>query len=182
MATAGIGKSNAAIGTQLMLDHFHIDRLIHTGIAGSLSADVKCLALILAEQVTYHDVRPRQMINFYPHQASFASDPHLLAAAEQIAKARQLDYHRGLTVTGDDFIDSPEKKARILKDYPALAVDMESASVANAAYINAIPFLVIRSISDLADDPSGMTYREFEQKAADQAAQLVQELVAALEN
>ena len=177
IGSCGIGKVNAAIGTQIFIDKFRPSYLLHTGIAGSLTHVASHCHLIIADSITYHDVRREQMQSCFPYQACFESDRRLLQKAVAAARQLQLPHLVGQIVTGDDFIDSREKKARILSGYNALAVEMEGAAVAHTAFVNAVPFLVVRCISDFADDTTVADYKQYEQLAADRSASLVLQLL-----
>ncbi|MBE5962091.1 MAG: 5'-methylthioadenosine/adenosylhomocysteine nucleosidase [Lachnospiraceae bacterium] len=171
LSTCSIGKVNAAIYTQVMIDHFNVDAIIHTGIAGSMDENVKHLSVVVADGLTYYDVRKEQLKNWFPNQEVFQTDQTLRNILKECAGA---DARCGLILTGDDFISSAERKAELKKRYPALCVEMEGCAVAHAAYVNGIPFGVIRCISDLADGDATEDYSGFEQKAAVKASEIVQ--------
>ena len=174
VGAASVGKTNAAIGAQMVIDRFHPDAIIHTGIAGGLHKDAALLRVVLGESITFHDMDPKILEKFYPYQTAFHSDEKLLAIAEKYMQDSGNPYLKGLIVTGDQFIESQEQKDQILSRHPAaLAADMESAAIANAAFVNGIALLVIRTISDLADDASRETYDNNMQRAADIGAKIV---------
>lgn len=173
VAASSIGKVNAAITAQFTIDTFHPDIIIHTGIAGALAPHVKELTVVLGERITYHDFEPEIMDNFPPYTRYFYSDQRLLNLAEEHLKEKGYNYEKGLIATGDSFIETSEQKHAIRQKMPALSVDMESAAIACAAYVNSIPILVVRSISDLADEESHDAFEENKHKAADVSAELV---------
>ncbi len=180
VGAASVGKTNAAIGAQMVIDRFHPDAIIHTGIAGGLHRDAALLRVILGERITFHDMDPKILQKFYPYRMYFQSDERLLAIAEKYMQDSGSPYLKGLIVTGDQFIESQEEKDRILFKHPsALAADMESAAIASAAFVNNIPLLVIRTVSDLADDAGRETYDNNMQHAADIGAGVV---LSVLEN
>ncbi len=173
VGASGVGKTNAANCTQMAIDHFQPDFLLHTGIAGSLTRDAGVLSIVLGEKITFHDLDHRIMEKFFPYQVYFHSDEKLLQTAEDYLK-EQGDHHlKGLIATGDCFIESTAQKNAITDRMPALCADMESAAVAATAYSNQVPFLVVRAISDLADEESRDTYEENERTAADIGAGIV---------
>ena len=171
LSTCGIGKVNAAIYTQILIDRFGVDAIIHTGIAGSMDGRAGHAALIIADGLTYYDVRPQQLANCFPHQVIFPTDAHL---SDLLAEAAGPDALRGLIITGDDFIADRERKAQLKSRFPqALCVEMEGCAIANAAFVNGVPLAVVRCISDLADGAATGDYAAFEQFAAETAARIV---------
>lgn len=171
LLSAGIGKVNAAISTQLLIDRFAVDLVINTGIAGSLDERVKHFSIVIAEKITYHDVRKTQMRGAFPFQEWFKCDPFLVGILEQYSDSDSTMI--GKVITGDDFISDAQKKKQIKEDYDALCVEMEGAAIAHAAFVNQIPFVIVRCISDLAEDESGQDYARHEKDAAHKVAQLV---------
>ncbi len=180
LSTCGVGKINAAIYTQLMLDRFHVDRLIHTGIAGSLDPAVRHLDVVAAERLTYHDVRKLQLTELFPYREYFETDPQLTGILLQSAKEQCEEKqdgtraHQGLILTGDAFVTDAEQKSLLKARFPqTLCVEMESCAIAHTAYVNRVPIGIIRCISDLADGGAQEDYAAFEKKAADKAAEIV---------
>lgn len=171
LSTCGVGKVNAAIFTQIMIDKFCVDAIIHTGIAGSMDDRACHAALIIADGLTYYDVRPQQLANCFPKQVIFPTDPRL---SGMLAAATGPDALRGLVITGDDFIADKARKSALKAQFPqALCVEMEGCAIANAAFVNRVPLAVIRCISDLADGSAAEDYAAFEQSAAEKAAHIV---------
>lgn len=173
VGASGVGKTNAANCTQMAIDHFKPDFLLHTGIAGSLTKDAGVLSIVLGESITFHDLDHRIMEKFFPFQTHFHSDKRLLQTAENYLTEQKDHYLKGLIATGDCFIESTAQKNAITDRMPALCADMESAAVAATAYINQVPFLVVRAISDLADEESRGDYEQNERTAADIGAGIV---------
>ena len=171
LTVCGIGTVNAALFTQVMIDRFKPDRLIHTGIAGGLNAAGKHLSVVVADALTYHDVRPEQQHNTFPYREFFPVDQEL---SDCLADAAGTEVMRGLILSGDAFVTDTAEKERLISRYPAaLCVDMESCAVAHAAYINRVPVAVLRCISDLADGAASDDYDRFETLAAEKAADIV---------
>lgn len=177
VGAASVGKTNAAIGAQALIDRFHPDCLLHTGIAGSLSGDAGLLSIVLGERVTYHDLDHDIMLSFPPHQEYFESDKTLLHIAEEYLKSQGERYLKGLIATGDAFIESTAQKKAITDRMPALAADMESAAIACCCHVNKVPFLVVRAISDLADEDSRDTYHGNKRSASDVGAGMIVNIV-----
>ena len=145
---SGIGKVNAAICAQILVDRFGVDLLINTGIAGSLNAAIDIGDIVISKDAVQHDV-----------------DIHTFTW--RIA-------------SGDQFIAESEVKQRITERFGADCVEMEGASIAHAAYLNKIPCVILRAISDKADNSAEMDYPAFEQKAIEHSVRLVQNLLPRL--
>ncbi|WP_202906863.1 5'-methylthioadenosine/adenosylhomocysteine nucleosidase [Abyssisolibacter fermentans] len=173
----GIGKVNAAIYTQILIDKYSVDAIINTGIAGGLSDDVKHLSIVISKQLTYYDVRKIQMINCFPNQEFFKADANLIDLAAKISESNNLDYHIGTIISGEDFISDTERKRKLYQIYKAICIEMEGTAIAHTAFVNQIPFLVIRCISDLANEAATEDYKNFEILAAHESANLVKEMI-----
>lgn len=165
----GVGKVNAAINTQLLIDRFSPDILINTGIAGGLDSRLKHTDLVVANELNYHDFETRLLESYSPNVSSFKVEEKYLKVAEDILKDKK--YFEGLIVTGDQFITDSKVKEDIKSRFNALCVEMEGAAIAHAAYLSGIPFIVIRCISDFADDDGDNDYDNFEIIAANKASE-----------
>lgn len=176
LTNCSIGKVNAAIITQMMIDRFEVEGVINTGIAGSFSTDVKHLDVVVSKQAVYHDVRKQQMHEWYPNQPAFLADAAMVDAAVKAAGTA----HVGTVLTGDDFIDSHEKKAKIAENHDGLCLEMEGAAIAHTCFVNKIPFVIVRCISDMADGSATTDYAKFELIAADKSADITEKMMALL--
>lgn len=169
---SGIGKVNAACCTQILADLFSVDAVINTGIAGSLDASIDIGDIVLCTDALQHDVDavafgyPLGTIPRMP-VSSFQADPSLRALAKKICEKVNPDIHvhEGRIVTGDQFIADREKKDFLSKQFDGKCAEMEGAAIAHAAYNNELPFLIIRAISDKADNSAQMDYPTFEREA-----------------
>lgn len=180
LACCGVGKVNAASCTQALITCFDVDCIINTGIAGGMHWDVKVCDIVVSSEVTHHDVRREQMIHCYPNVEAFKADPHLIEVACRalITNSHLHDkHHIGKIVSGESFVNDRDLKATIIANHQPHCVEMEGSAIGHVAYLNDIPFVVIRSISDNADDQADMTYKEFEQLAAEQSSNLVMEML-----
>jgi adenosylhomocysteine nucleosidase len=165
----GVGKVNAAICAQLLISEYRVTHIINTGIAGAILPELRPLDVVLSTDAVEHDV---DVTGFgYPAtvipgmKSVFKADARLLAAAESAGKRLGVKTRRARIATGDSFIDSAEKKQRIRELCGPACVEMEGAAIAHAAKLNGVPFVIIRSISDMADD-SGAADSLFNEKAA----------------
>ena len=169
---SGIGKVNAAICAQILVDRFGVDTLIHTGVAGSLDARIDIGDVVVSTDAVHHDMDASTFgdpVGQVPRMDTFAfpADERLIRlAVEANEKANpQLHTFTGRVATGDQFITSQEVKDRLIENFHPLCVEMEGVSVAHVAYLNKIPYVIIRAISDKADNSSTMDYTEFEHQA-----------------
>lgn len=181
---AGIGKVNAAICTQMLIDYFAVEAVVNTGIAGSLNADINIGDIVLSSDVLQHDV---DATNFgYPlgqiprmDTLAFKADEKLIEIAQRASEQVLSDtgIFVGRVVSGDQFISSKEVKNNIIKNFGGFATEMEGAAIGQAAYVNGVPFLVIRAISDKADDSATMDYPTFEKQAIANMVKLTKRFV-----
>lgn len=172
-----IGKVNAASKTQAVIDRVSPELVINTGIAGSLDKEVGVLDTVLSESALYHDFDAKILENYYPFRSQFDADEEALQVAKKTALDERYRHHIGMIATGDLFVQDSAKKDAIASETGALCVEMEGAAVAHTAYMNGVRFLIIRTISDHADDEADLDYETFEKKAADQSARFVQHLL-----
>lgn len=167
LSNCGVSKVNAAMFTQIMIDNYHPDCILFTGVAGSMSEKVKHMDLVIADELTFFDVNPKQLENCFPNIVRFRTDERLREAVKRNAGS----YHEGLIITGDRFIHDKEAKHELSAAFPdALAVEMEGCAVAQVCQLNCVPLTVIRCITDMADDEAEDSYKDFERKAAERSA------------
>lgn len=185
---SGIGKVNAAMCTQILADQYHVDAIINTGIAGSLNADINIGDIVLSTDTLEHDM---DAVAFgYPvgqiprmDTLSFTADSKLRSLAKQVCEQVNPDVtvFEGRVVSGDQFISDKEKKQWLVDTFGGYCTEMEGAAIAHAAYLNGIPFLIIRAISDKADDSATVDYPAFETKAIEHSVKLLLELCKQIE-
>ncbi len=184
----GIGKVNAALGAQRMINEFHPDIIISSGCAGGNGDDINIQDVIVSREVTYHDVYCGRAIDdttVYGQvqglPARYAADPHLLEKAK-VLNIEGIKIHDGLIVTGDWFVDSKEKMRSIIEKFPeAKAVDMESCAIAQTCYINKVPFISFRVISDIPlRDTDASQYHDFWNTIAEHSFQITKAFVESL--
>ncbi|WP_426351156.1 5'-methylthioadenosine/adenosylhomocysteine nucleosidase [Alloiococcus sp. CFN-8] len=176
LTTCGVGKVNASSCTQILIDRFNVTEIINTGIAGSLNEKVKLLDIVISDNVTYHDVRQEQMKTCFPFKEFFTASEQLKNLAVKAYERTLHDsynYHVGRIVSGDGFICDDDMKRGIVEIYNPHCVEMEGAAIGHVAEINEVPFIIIRSISDNADNNAPVNYEEFEELAANNSARLV---------
>ena len=182
---AGIGKVNAGICAQILADVFSVDAIINTGIAGSLNKNINIGDIVLSTDVVQHDMDATgfgyrkgqipQMPVFF-----FNADDNLRRLAAEVCKEVNPDIQvfEGRIASGDQFVCDQDVKNRIVSEFSAYATEMEGAAIGQAAYLNEIPFLVVRAISDKADGSAQMDYSEFEKAAVDHSVRLTLNMLA----
>jgi len=184
---SGIGKVNAAVCTQILVDQFQVDAVINTGIAGSLNVEINIGDVVISTDVLHHDM---DAVNFgYPlgqipqmDVFSFQADERLAEKAKEVCERvnPEIKVFRGRIVSGDQFIADREVKNRIEKNFHGYCTEMEGAAIAQASYLNQVPFVIIRAISDKADDSATMDYPTFERRAVEHSVKLVEGLMEVL--
>ena len=186
MVQCGVGKVNAALCAQILCDCFGVTHLVNTGIAGSLCADLDIGDLVVSQDAMYHDF---DCVHFgYPYGKvpgmdviSFPADDTLIGYAFAAAESVNPGHTKiGRVASGDQFVAVKEKKEQIISDTRALCTEMEGAAIAQTAYRNQLPFVILRAISDKADDSAEMDYPTFETLAAHRCAQVTQSLAKQL--
>ncbi len=184
---SGIGKVNAAVCTQILIDEYNLEMVINTGIAGSLKSEINIGDMVLSTDALQHDVDatafgydygiiPRMETSIFPADAS------IVQMAQTVCKEvnPEIGVFVGRIVSGDQFIGNKEKKNWLAEQFQGYCTEMEGAAIAQTAYLNKIPFLIIRAISDKADDSVQIDYPEFEAKAINHSVKLMTALVAVL--
>ncbi|WP_176892211.1 5'-methylthioadenosine/adenosylhomocysteine nucleosidase [Fusobacterium varium] len=150
---SGVCKVNAAVAAQILIDSFSVNTIISAGTAGGIEKTVKVFDTIISTQLAYHDVADDILVEFHPWLPSiyFNAGEKLLAAAKKMVQNQAVNHPVifGKMVTGESFIDKNMREI-INKKYAPLSVDMESASIAHVCYVNNIPFISIRTITDTA--------------------------------
>ena len=182
----GVGKINAAMCTQILIDCFDVDAIVNTGIAGSLLAELDIGDLVISRDAIHHDFDLRfwgRPIGQVPglDVIAFPADEKLMNAAFAAAEAENAGHTKvGRVASGDQFICSKEQKEKIIADTGAICAEMEGASIAHTAYRNGVPFVIVRAISDKADDSAEMDYPTFEAIAARRCANVTCRLAKSL--
>ena len=172
----GVGKVNAAMCTQVLCSLFSVTHLVNTGIAGSLCADLDIGDLVVSRDAMYHDMDATHF--GYPmgkvpgmDVTQFPADETMIALAYAAAETVNPGHTMlGRVASGDVFVAEKKVKDRIISVTGALCTEMEGAAIAQTAYRNGVPFVILRAISDKADDSAQMDYPTFERIAAHRCA------------
>lgn len=184
----GIGKVNAAIATQAMIDHFDIDMIINTGVAGALSKSLNIFDIVISTDLVQHDFDTTAagdelgLITGFD-SVYFPVDETISNLAVETGRQifSDIKVFGGRIATGDQFVSTKEQKDRISKYFGAICTEMEGCAIAQTCYLNNMPYLVIRAISDNADDSATVDYFKFTESAAEKSSKLVEELVVRLQ-
>ncbi len=185
---SGVGKVNAAICTQYIIDKFNPDYIINTGIGGGVACDLQVGDLVVGTELVQYDfdvsaigyakgymctgVNPDKPTKFY-------SDETLINAFEKAvaSAAPSLNVHKGVIATGDCFVSDMNKKKEIRDTFNASAVEMEGAAIAQTATANKVPFVIVRAISDLADDCAAEAHEFVETEMAELSSSAIEYLL-----
>ncbi len=184
---SGIGKVNAAICAQILVDEYHVDAIVNTGIAGSLNPAIDIGDIVLSTDTLEHDM---DAVAFgYPlgqiprmDTLAFAADERLRRIAKTACEKvnPEIKVLEGRVVSGDQFVSDKDKKQWLIENFAGDCTEMEGAAIAHTAYLNQVPFLIIRAISDKADDSASVDYPAFEAKAIEHSVRLILELCSLL--
>jgi adenosylhomocysteine nucleosidase len=176
VASSGVGKVNAAVCTQLMITHYAPDCIVNSGIAGNLSPTGAIGDVIVSTKLAYHDIRGLPRDSFWPYMAYFEADRALVDRMLAACAASGIERCRpGVIATGDVFLDDSVEKKRIRDEFQAECVEMEGAAIAHACFLNRVPFVVVRTVSDDADEGSPADFAAFEERTARVSAGIVAE-------
>jgi len=184
----GVGKVNAAMCAQILCDRYEVTHIVNTGIAGSLCVDLDIGDLVVSMDAMYHDfdcVHFGYEMGKVPGMdtVAFPADEKLVSYAFASAEEVNPGHTKiGRVASGDLFVAEKGAKERIIEKTGALCTEMEGAAIAHAAYKNKVPFVILRAISDKADDSAEMDYPTFENIAAHRCAAVTQMLAKQLKN
>ena len=165
LVTCGVGKVNAARTTQILIDNYGVDMIINVGVAGGVGPNLKVLDIIVGDKLVQHDFD----ITAFNHEKGYIpevgvfinSDEYLVKLACEVLEKENINYYCGVIASGDIFCTEEAMSTKIAHKFNALCVEMEGASIAQVCYLSHIPFIVIRSISDVPGNKNALVYEEF---------------------
>lgn len=183
----GVGKVNAAVCTQILADRYNVEAVINTGVAGSLRAEINIGDIVVSTDTLQHDMEASGF-GYEPGEIplmgkkTFDADERLRRLIVKTCKEvnSEIGVFEGRVVSGDQFVSDAEVKARLVAQFDPYCTEMEGAAIAQAAWLNHIPFVIIRAISDKADGSAQMDYAEFEAKAIEHTVKLLEAAVPLL--
>ena len=180
VVTSGVGKVNAAACAQILITHFGVDHLINTGVSGAIHHELEVGDIVISTDCMEHDfdvtgfgykygVIPRM------DNSVFVADETLVERAYRASQIEVKDHKtlKGRVVSGDQFVSSKERKDFILEHFDAFTTEMEGAAIAHVAYLNQVPFVIIRAMSDKADGSAHVSFDEFAIQAAHHSSHIV---------
>ncbi|QUI25574.1 5'-methylthioadenosine/adenosylhomocysteine nucleosidase [Vallitalea pronyensis] len=177
----GIGKVNAAICTQIMIDKFNVDMVINTGVAGALSHTLNIGDIVISKDTLQYDMDATGFgykLGEIPRmdESCFVADACLVALAQKASESIDTETNVFVEriVTGDQFISDSDKKEALIKTFGGFCTEMEGASIGQVCYLNKMPYVVIRSISDKADQSAEMNYAEFVEVAVHNSTKMIE--------
>lgn len=184
VAMCKVGKVNAAACTQAMCDCFGVTHLVNTGVAGSLDARIDIGDIVVSTDAVHHDMDVNNLgygLGQVPGMdvLAFEADPGLRSIAVQAVHEAAPDAKafEGRVLSGDQFVRDQAVKDRISGIFGGLCCEMEGAAIAQTAYLNQVPFVIVRAISDKADGSASELYPVFEAKAAEHCARIVENML-----
>lgn len=180
LGLCGVGKVNASRCTQIMIDNMNVDFIINVGVAGGLSNNLKVLDIVVGEKLVQHDFD----ITAFDHEKGFIpncgvylnSDDYLLNITKNIL-IENINIHEGVIASGDIFCTDKHMSEKIHNKFNALCVDMEGASIAQTSFLAGVPFIVIRSISDIPNNQNVMTYDKFLERSSSIVSLFLKEMI-----
>ncbi|MGA9174724.1 MAG: 5'-methylthioadenosine/adenosylhomocysteine nucleosidase [Thermoactinomyces sp.] len=180
---SGVGKVNGAICTQILIDRFHVEAVIFTGVAGALHPDLDIGDLVISTECQQHDLDasalgfPKGTIPFQ-ETSVFPADPQLIRWAVKAGETLEgVRVRLGKVLSGDQFISDINKGAELREQLNGDCVEMEGAAVAHVCHLSGIPYVVIRSMSDRADHSADVNFAEFTKLAAERSSALVTKIL-----
>lgn len=185
---SGIGKVNAAMSTTILLEKFKPNFVVNTGSAGGFNPELNVGDVVISTEARHHDVDVTAFGYEYGQvprlPAAFEADNELVSIAEEAAKEiTDIKVTKGLIATGDSFMNDPKRVDAIRDKFTNLqALEMEAAAIAQVSYQFGTPFVIIRSLSDIAGKESDVSFEQFLEKAAVNSATLVMKIVSGIHN
>lgn len=183
LVVSGIGKVNAAVCSQILIDEFKVDYIINVGVAGGAMDEIKPLDIVIGDNLLQHDMDTSvfgDQVGQVPRLDTydFKCDEKLIKIAIESAKSSKVNIHVGRIVSGDQFIADGPKIRSLREQFNAFACEMEGGSIAQVCYLNSIPFVVIRSISDNAATGAHMDYDKFKALAVDNSTAIIRNMLS----
>ncbi|WP_410511638.1 5'-methylthioadenosine/adenosylhomocysteine nucleosidase [Paenibacillus sp. BR2-3] len=171
LCKSGVGKVNAAVTTQILVDSFGASQVLFTGVAGALHPELGIGDIVISSECMQHDMDVTALgfsrgVIPYQEVSSFAADAGLVVLAEKACRELNVSHRTGKVLSGDQFIASPEVVKELREQLDGVCAEMEGAAVAQVCYMNATPFVIIRSMSDKADGSAHVNFKEFTVEAS----------------
>ena len=183
LVRSGIGKVNAALCTQVLIDLFAVDAVINVGVAGAIDKNIRIGDIVISTDAVQHDFDTSALgdepgVISRMDTSVFPADAHLMEVAKKVVSDIGFPVYEGRIASGDQFVSDPAVKERIAKLFDPVCCEMEGAAIAHACYLNRIPFVIIRAISDNAEEGSDVNYERFFREAAVTAGRIIKNMIA----
>lgn len=177
---SGVGKGNAAMSTTILLEHFEIDAIINVGTAGGLLHEQKVLDVVISKQVVQHDFDTSGLDGKDGIGLFYEADPKLISDCKSVLSSHDYQTFTGLIASGDQFIYEENKIVNLLENFPAtMCVEMEAGAIAQVCTHYQVPFVILRSLSDIAcKEKSEMDFMEYAKKASARSAVCCEKLLS----
>ena len=181
LTESGVGKVNSARCTQILIDNMDVDMIINIGVAGGISEKLKVCDIVIGEKLVQHDFD----ITAFNHEKGYIpnvgvyidSDTYLVNIAKECINNKKYNVVSGIIASGDIFCTESWMSKKINTRFNALCVEMEGASIAQVCYLSNIPFIVIRSISDVPNNNNVLTYEEFLNESSKNVSNFIYEII-----
>lgn len=185
LCKSGVGKVNAAVTTQLLLESFGVSRVLFTGVAGAVHPGLDIGDIVISSECIQHDMDVSALgyargVIPYQETSSFRADPELVKLAEQACRELKQNFVTGIVLSGDQFIASKDTVAALREQLDGACAEMEGAAVAQVCNMNGVPFVVIRSMSDKADGSAHVNYHDFTVTAAERSHAILEYMLKKL--
>ncbi|TZE82050.1 5'-methylthioadenosine/adenosylhomocysteine nucleosidase [Calorimonas adulescens] len=186
LVVSGIGKVNAAVCTQILISNFSVSKIINTGVAGAIDSMLDIGDIVISSELIEYDVDvtvfgykrgviPRMKTSI------FKAEPRLIDYALTACKKNQdINSYVGRIISGDKFVANKDEVISLKKEFNGLAVEMEGAAIAHTCYLNKVPFVIIRAISDRADGKANISYNQFVHSSAKTASNIILDMIGNL--
>lgn len=185
LVRSGIGKVNAALCAQVLIDLFAVDAIINVGVAGAMDPNVKIGDIVISSDAIQHDFDTSALGDepgFISRMDTsvFVADTELVEVAKKVVEDIGFPVYVGRVASGDQFVSDPQVKERINSLFNPICCEMEGAAIAHACYLNKIPFVIIRAISDNAEEGSDVNYERFFRESAVTAGRIIKNMIVEL--
>lgn len=185
LVKSGIGKVNAALCTQFIIDKFNPDYIINTGIAGGIAENLEIGSIVIGEKLVQYDFDVTALgyakgylcTGINPNEPTYFHSDETLVSTFEKSHNKNIKTHKGIIASGDSFISDSKRKKEIHTIFNATAVEMEGCAIAQVASTNKVPFIVIRAISDLADNNAAENYTLGEEEIAKVSSSAIEVLL-----
>ncbi|CAM2877020.1 MULTISPECIES: 5'-methylthioadenosine/adenosylhomocysteine nucleosidase [Paenibacillus] len=179
---SGVGKVNAAVTTQILIDRFQVNRIIFTGVAGAVNPELNIGDMVISSECVQHDMDVTPLgfergVIPYQETSAFPAEASLIALAEEACKAQGANYLIGKVLSGDQFIANKDTVKMLYTEMNGACAEMEGAAVAQVSFMNRVPFVILRAMSDKADGSAHVNFAEFTVESSQRSHRIVEHML-----